>query len=64
MLGVRQLWFKFYYLCDQAHRMVRLSGGEIVRIPMEETHVRCLNLSVSVGVGLYEALRQLNNKSS
>jgi tRNA (cytidine/uridine-2'-O-)-methyltransferase len=25
-----------------------------------ETYVRCLNLSVSVGVALYEAARQLN----
>uniref|UniRef100_A0A0E0LWP5 tRNA/rRNA methyltransferase SpoU type domain-containing protein n=1 Tax=Oryza punctata TaxID=4537 RepID=A0A0E0LWP5_ORYPU len=35
------------------------SGGTI-RIPMVETYVRCLNLSVSVGVALYEAARQLN----
>ncbi|CAA7409510.1 unnamed protein product [Spirodela intermedia] len=35
------------------------SGGK-VRIPMVETYVRCLNLSVSVGIALYEASRQLN----
>lgn len=27
---------------------------------MVETYVRCLNLSVSVGIALYEACRQLN----
>ncbi|KAL1547487.1 tRNA (cytidine(34)-2'-O)-methyltransferase [Salvia divinorum] len=35
-------------------------GGGTVRIPMIETYVRCLNLSVSVGIALYEASRQLN----
>ncbi|KAI3448919.1 hypothetical protein Pfo_005584 [Paulownia fortunei] len=35
-------------------------GGGTVRIPMVETYVRCLNLSVSVGIALYEASRQLN----
>lgn len=35
-------------------------GGGTIRIPMVETYVRCLNLSVSVGISLYEACRQLN----
>jgi tRNA (cytidine/uridine-2'-O-)-methyltransferase len=35
-------------------------GGGTVRIPMVETYVRCLNLSVSVGIAVYEAARQLN----
>lgn len=35
-------------------------GGGTIRIPMVETYVRCLNLSVSVGIALYEAARQLN----
>ncbi|RAL53911.1 hypothetical protein DM860_004382 [Cuscuta australis] len=35
-------------------------GGGALRIPMAETYVRCLNLSVSVGIALYEASRQLN----
>ncbi|XP_059649087.1 uncharacterized protein LOC132295031 [Cornus florida] len=35
-------------------------GGGTLRIPMVETWVRCLNLSVSVGIALYEASRQLN----
>ncbi|XP_020225593.1 uncharacterized protein LOC109807475 [Cajanus cajan] len=38
-------------------------GGGTIRIPMVETHVRCLNLSVSVGIALYEASRQLNYES-
>ncbi|XP_017234903.1 uncharacterized protein LOC108208843 [Daucus carota subsp. sativus] len=35
-------------------------GGGTIRIPMVETYVRCLNLSVSVGISLYEACRQLD----
>lgn len=35
-------------------------GGGKVRIPMLDTYVRSLNLAVSVGIGIYEALRQLN----
>ncbi|KAL0410711.1 UNVERIFIED_CONTAM: putative tRNA (cytidine(34)-2'-O)-methyltransferase [Sesamum latifolium] len=38
----------------------KLLGGGTIRIPMVETYVRCLNLSVSVGIALYEASRQLN----
>jgi len=38
-----------------------------VRLPMNDTFVRSLNLSMSASVGVYEALRQLdaeNNYSS
>ncbi|XP_016537728.1 putative tRNA (cytidine(34)-2'-O)-methyltransferase isoform X2 [Capsicum annuum] len=35
-------------------------GGGTLRIPMVETYVRCLNLSVSVGIAVYEASRQIN----
>ncbi|KAK9157787.1 hypothetical protein Scep_004361 [Stephania cephalantha] len=35
-------------------------GGGTMRIPMVEKYVRCLNLSVSVGIAVYEASRQLN----
>ena len=42
----------------QAHQATVASGGHVVRIPMVETHVRSLNLAVSVGVGVFEALRQ------
>ncbi|XP_058759148.1 uncharacterized protein LOC131632422 [Vicia villosa] len=38
-------------------------GGGTLKIPMVETYVRCLNLSVSVGIALYEASRQLNYES-
>ncbi|KAK3271898.1 hypothetical protein CYMTET_19777 [Cymbomonas tetramitiformis] len=34
-------------------------GGGLRRIPIVEDHVRSLNLSVSVGVGVYEAQRQI-----
>ncbi|KAG6555925.1 hypothetical protein Mapa_002567 [Marchantia paleacea] len=34
-------------------------GGGTVRIPIDETYVRCLNLSVAAGIGVYEALRQV-----
>ena len=44
-----------------AHKHAEESGG-IRRIPINEEHVRSLNLSVSVGVGVYEALRQLDEK--
>ncbi|KAL3615373.1 hypothetical protein CASFOL_041034 [Castilleja foliolosa] len=37
-----------------------LLGGGTIKIPMVETYVRCLNLSVSAGIALYEASRQLN----
>jgi hypothetical protein len=32
----------------------------LVKIPIQDTYVRSLNQSVSVGVGLFEALRQLD----
>jgi hypothetical protein len=43
----------------QAHTAAVDTQGAVVKIPMIETHVRSLNLAVSVGVGLYEAIRQL-----
>eukprot|EP00873_Tetraselmis_striata_P043233 jgi/Tetstr1/463497/TSEL_000746.t1 len=47
-------------LPDEAHAAAKKSGGGIVKIPMRQTHVRSINLSVSVGVGVYEAIRQLD----
>lgn len=44
----------------QAHTAAVNTNGAVVKIPMLETHVRSLNLAVSVGVGLYEAIRQLD----
>lgn len=44
----------------QAHAAAVDTEGAVVKIPMIETHVRSLNLAVSVGVGLYEAIRQLD----
>ena len=46
-------------LPDEAHDACAASGG-VRRIPIDETHVRSLNLAVSVGVGAYEALRQID----
>ena len=40
------------------------SGGGLLRIPIDERHVRSLNLGVSAGVGLFEALRQLDGPRS
>jgi tRNA (cytidine/uridine-2'-O-)-methyltransferase len=48
-------------LPEKAHKHCEESGG-IRRIPIDEEHVRSLNLSVSVGVGVYEALRQIDEK--
>jgi tRNA (cytidine/uridine-2'-O-)-methyltransferase len=46
-------------LPDEAHDICAKSGG-VRRIPIDEQHVRSLNLAVSVGVGAYEALRQID----
>lgn len=35
-------------------------AGGTIRLPMSEAYVRSLNLSVSAGVAVYEALRQLD----
>ena len=34
--------------------------GAVVTLPIDTRHVRSLNLAVSAGVGIYEALRQLD----
>lgn len=47
-------------LPPEAIAAVRASGGSVVRIPIIERHVRSLNLAVSAGIGVYEALRQLD----
>ena len=35
-------------------------GGGAIRIHMVGTYVRCLNLSVSIVIALYDACRQIN----
>jgi hypothetical protein len=35
-------------------------SGALVKIPIVQTHVRSLNVAVCVGVGVFEALRQLD----
>ena len=48
-------------LPPEAHADVIESGGEVVKIPMMNyQHVRSLNLATSVGVGVFEALRQID----
>ncbi|WIA14155.1 hypothetical protein OEZ85_002697 [Tetradesmus obliquus] len=44
----------------QAHRDILSSGGVLVKIPIVDTYVRSINQSVCVGVGVFEALRQLD----
>ncbi len=44
----------------QAYASIGNSSGEVLRIPITETHVRSLNVAVSAGVALYEAIRQLD----
>jgi len=45
-------------LMVQAHA----AATHVVKIPMSEQHVRSLNLAVSVGVGVFEAIRQLEDQ--
>jgi tRNA (cytidine/uridine-2'-O-)-methyltransferase len=50
-------------LAARAHDDVRARGGALVKIPMRggaRAPVRALNLATSVGVGVFEALRQLD----
>jgi hypothetical protein len=49
------VWF-----CCTAHEDIVISGGCLVKIPIQDTYVRSLNQSVCVGVGMFEALRQLD----
>ncbi|CAL8471777.1 g11319 [Coccomyxa elongata] len=51
-------------LPQETYDSVTESGGEVVRVPIVETHVRSLNLAVSQGIGLYEAMRQLDGPHS
>lgn len=37
-----------------------LPASQMVKIPMRQTHVRSLNLAVSAGIGIFEAIRQLD----
>ncbi|KAG2446402.1 hypothetical protein HXX76_000987 [Chlamydomonas incerta] len=47
-------------LPPQAHDDVLASGGVLVKIPIRDTHVRSINLAVAAGIGLFEAIRQLD----
>ena len=47
-------------MVTQVRATARATGGFDVKIPIVETHVRSLNLAVAAGIGLYEAIRQLD----
>jgi len=47
-------------LPEEATRDILASGGALVKIPIVQAHVRSLNLATCVGIGLFEALRQLD----
>jgi len=47
-------------LPPEAHR----ASAAVVRLPIDQREVRSLNLAVSVGVGVYEALRQVDGTDS
>ncbi len=47
-------------LPPQAHADVEASGGSLVKVPIRDSHVRSINLAVAAGVGLFEAIRQLD----
>lgn len=42
----------------QVHHL--LPQDQMVKIPMRQVHVRSLNLAVSAGIGIYEAIRQID----
>lgn len=44
----------------QVYKSVAENNGHVLRIPIVETHVRSLNLAVSNGIGLFEAIRQID----
>ncbi|MBP8644758.1 MAG: tRNA (cytidine(34)-2'-O)-methyltransferase [Syntrophobacteraceae bacterium] len=43
--------------------VLQTAGENLLRVPMDRTRVRSLNLSTTVGVALYEAIRQLRSRS-
>lgn len=47
-------------LPPHAHDDILSCGGALVKIPIQHTHVRSINLAVCAGVGVFEALRQLD----
>jgi tRNA (cytidine/uridine-2'-O-)-methyltransferase len=44
--------------------LLRANWERAVKIPMPNSAVRSLNLATSVGIGLYEAIRQISNLKS
>ncbi len=54
-------WLLFGSETDGLPPPILTACDETVRIPITQKHVRSLNLSVSVAVGLFEARRQLDS---
>ncbi|MEB3123033.1 MAG: tRNA (cytidine(34)-2'-O)-methyltransferase [Snowella sp.] len=54
-------WLVFGSESDGLPRDFREQCTDLVYIPMPQSHIRSLNLSVSVGVGLFEVYRQLGS---
>ena len=54
-------WLVFGSESDGLPRDFRKQCTDLVYIPMPQSHIRSLNLSVSVGVGLFEVYRQLGS---
>jgi tRNA (cytidine/uridine-2'-O-)-methyltransferase len=52
-------WLLFGSETEGLAKSVLAACAATVRIPMSQVNVRSLNLSVSVGIGLFEARRQL-----
>lgn len=51
-----------HHPAPQAVEAINKDAGNsaLVKIPMQQQHVRSLNLATSVGIGVYEALRQVD----
>lgn len=56
-------WLLFGSETNGLPQSVLASCDQLVCIPMNRTAVRSLNLSVSVAIGLFEALRQIQTQS-
>jgi tRNA (cytidine/uridine-2'-O-)-methyltransferase len=54
-------WLVFGSESDGLPKDFREQCTDLVYIPMPQSHIRSLNLSVSVGVGLFEVYRQLGS---
>eukprot|EP00201_Polytomella_parva_P019767 CAMPEP_0175041294 /NCGR_PEP_ID=MMETSP0052_2-20121109/1825_1 /TAXON_ID=51329 ORGANISM="Polytomella parva, Strain SAG 63-3" /NCGR_SAMPLE_ID=MMETSP0052_2 /ASSEMBLY_ACC=CAM_ASM_000194 /LENGTH=159 /DNA_ID=CAMNT_0016303773 /DNA_START=437 /DNA_END=916 /DNA_ORIENTATION=+ len=47
-------------LSDEVTDFVRQTQGKVVKLPIRDGFVRSVNLAVAAGVGIFEAIRQLD----